>query len=100
MYSRTGGEEGGLNAWYVKGDDSSLVGEEVRRLVKELSGGDPSAVEDLSGEDVEVGARLLRGGHAGKGWGVDAGDDAGQPIGPGLGDGASSPEGLPPGQTE
>ena len=43
-----------MNAWYVKGDDPTVVGEEVRRLVHELSGGDPTAVEDLSGEDVEV----------------------------------------------
>ncbi len=43
-------------AWYVKGDDASLVGEEVRRLTRELSGGDATAVEDLSGEDVDVAA--------------------------------------------
>ncbi|MDQ3758232.1 MAG: hypothetical protein M3394_10330, partial [Actinomycetota bacterium] len=45
-----------MNAWYVKGDDPSLVGEEVRRLVGELAGDDPMAVEDLSGEDVTVSA--------------------------------------------
>ena len=43
-------------AWYVKGDDQALVGEEVRRLTRELSGGDPTAVEDLSGDEVEVAA--------------------------------------------
>ncbi|MBA3510215.1 MAG: DNA polymerase III subunit delta [Thermoleophilaceae bacterium] len=43
-------------AWYVKGDDPALVGEEVRRLTRELSGGDATAVEDLSGEDVDVAA--------------------------------------------
>lgn len=45
-----------MNAWYVKGDDSGLVAEEVRRLVGELAGDDPMAVEDLSGEDVTVAA--------------------------------------------
>ena len=48
----SGGQE--ATAWYVKGDDPALVAEEVRRLVQDLSGGDPTAVEDLSGEDVEV----------------------------------------------
>jgi DNA polymerase-3 subunit delta len=43
-------------AWYVKGDDPALVGEEVRRLTRELSGGDTTAVEDLSGEEMDVGA--------------------------------------------
>ncbi|MDP9386997.1 MAG: DNA polymerase III subunit delta [Actinomycetota bacterium] len=43
-------------AWLVRGDDPSLVGEEVRRLVEELSGGDPLAVEDLSGDDATVAA--------------------------------------------
>jgi len=43
-------------AWYVKGDDPALVGEEVRRLTRELSGGDATAVEDLSGDDVDVAA--------------------------------------------
>ena len=47
---------GGVNAWYVRGDDPALVGEEVRRLARELSGGDLTAVEDLSGEEVEVAA--------------------------------------------
>ncbi len=45
-----------MNAWYVKGDNPTLVSEEVQRLAGELSGGDPMAVEDLSGEDVDVGA--------------------------------------------
>lgn len=43
-----------MNAWYVKGDDVALVTEEVRKLVQELAGDDPMAVEDLSGEDVQV----------------------------------------------
>ena len=43
-------------AWFVRGDDPTLVGEEVRRLTRELSGDDPTAVEDLSGEDVDVAA--------------------------------------------
>lgn len=45
-----------LNAWLVKGDDTTLVADEVRRLVAELSGGDSMAVEDLSGDDVTVAA--------------------------------------------
>lgn len=45
-----------VTAWYVKGDDPALIGEELRRLTRELSGGDPTAVEDLSGEEVEVAA--------------------------------------------
>lgn len=45
-----------MNAWYVKGDDPTLVAEEVRRLVGELAGTDTMAVEDLSGEDASVGA--------------------------------------------
>lgn len=45
-----------MNAWYVKGDDPTLVAEEVRRLVRELAGHDSMAVEDLSGEDVPVSA--------------------------------------------
>ena len=40
-----------VHAWLVRGDDPTLVGEEVRRLVGELSGGDPMAVEELTGED-------------------------------------------------
>ncbi|MGH9164901.1 MAG: DNA polymerase III subunit delta [Acidimicrobiales bacterium] len=43
-------------AWLVRGDDATLVGEGVRRLVHELSGGDAMSVEDLSGDDVGVGA--------------------------------------------
>lgn len=45
-----------MNAWYVKGDNALLVADEVRRLVHELSAGDPMAVEDLSGDDVDVAA--------------------------------------------
>ena len=45
-----------VQAWLVRGDDQALVGEEVRRLVAELSGGDAMAVEDLSGEDVSAAA--------------------------------------------
>lgn len=45
-----------MNAWLVKGDDPNLVGDAVRDLVQELSSGDPSAVEDHSGEDVDAGA--------------------------------------------
>ena len=46
----------GVRAWLVRGDDLTLVGEEVRRLVAELSGGDAMAVEELSGDDVAVAA--------------------------------------------
>lgn len=46
----------GVSAWFVRGDDPSLVGEEVGRLTRELSGGDPTAVEDLSGDEVDVAA--------------------------------------------
>ena len=45
-----------MNAWYVKGDDPALVSEAVHRLTRELAGGDPMAVEDLSGDDVDVAA--------------------------------------------
>jgi DNA polymerase-3 subunit delta len=45
-----------VHAWLVKGDDTTLVAEEVRRLVAELSGGDPMAVEELTGDDVTVAA--------------------------------------------
>lgn len=41
-----------VQAWLVRGDDPSLVSQEVRRLVAELSGGDPMAVEDLSGDEI------------------------------------------------
>lgn len=41
-------------AWFVKGDDPTLVGEAVRKLVHELSGDNPLAVEELPGEDVTV----------------------------------------------
>ena len=40
-----------LSAWLVRGDDASLVSDEVRRLVAELSGGDAMAVEELSGDE-------------------------------------------------
>lgn len=46
----------GLHAWLVKGDDTTLVADEVRRLVGELSGGDAMAVEELTGDDVTVAA--------------------------------------------
>ena len=45
-----------VTAWLVKGDDPTVVADEVSGLVKELSGGDPVAVEDLSGEEVDVAA--------------------------------------------
>ncbi len=45
-----------VSAWYVRGDDPALVGEEVRRLAHELSRGDPTAIEDLSGDEVDVAA--------------------------------------------
>ena len=47
---------GKVSTWYVRGDDPALVGEEVRRLAHELSGADPTAVEDLSGDEVDVAA--------------------------------------------
>ncbi|HUR22338.1 MAG TPA: DNA polymerase III subunit delta [Acidimicrobiales bacterium] len=45
-----------MNAWLVKGDDPTLVADAVRHLVQELSAGDPSAVEEHSGDDVDAGA--------------------------------------------
>jgi len=45
-----------VHAWLVRGDDTTLVADEVRRLVAELSGGDAMAVEDLSGDDVTAAA--------------------------------------------
>ncbi|HEX2699420.1 MAG TPA: DNA polymerase III subunit delta [Acidimicrobiales bacterium] len=45
-----------LHAWLVRGDDPSLVADEVRRLVAELSGGDAMAVEDLTADDVTAAA--------------------------------------------
>ncbi len=45
-----------MNAWLVRGDDATLVAEAVRGLVQELSGGDSTAVEEYSGEDVDAGA--------------------------------------------
>jgi DNA polymerase-3 subunit delta len=47
-----------VNAWYVKGDDAALLSAEVRRLVHELAGDDPLAVEDVSGEEVDA-ARIV-----------------------------------------
>lgn len=45
-----------VHAWLVRGDDPTLVADEVHRLVGELSGGDPMAVEELSGDDVTAAA--------------------------------------------
>lgn len=45
-----------MNAWLVKGDDPTLVADAVRSLVRELSGGDPTAVEEHSGDDVDAGS--------------------------------------------
>lgn len=45
-----------VHAWLVRGDDPTLVADEVHRLVAELSGGDALAVEELSGDDVTVAA--------------------------------------------
>lgn len=45
-----------VHAWLVRGDDATLVAEEVRRLVADLSGGDAMAVEELSGDDVTAAA--------------------------------------------
>lgn len=45
-----------VHAWLVRGDDPTLVADEVRRLITELSHGDAMAVEDLSGDDVTVAA--------------------------------------------
>ncbi|MGQ0521269.1 MAG: DNA polymerase III subunit delta [Actinomycetota bacterium] len=41
---------GGPVAWLVRSDDPTLMADEVRRLVAELSGGDPMAVEDMGPE--------------------------------------------------
>ncbi|MDQ1443630.1 MAG: polymerase subunit delta [Acidimicrobiaceae bacterium] len=46
-----------MNAWYVKGDDESLVRQRVSDLVGELTQ-DPFAVEDFGGEDYEINAVL------------------------------------------
>jgi DNA polymerase-3 subunit delta len=44
-------------AWLVDGDDPTLVGDEVRRLVGELAGADPGlSVEDFWGEEVDLDA--------------------------------------------
>ncbi|MDP8976570.1 MAG: DNA polymerase III subunit delta [Actinomycetota bacterium] len=56
MTGRSMASKAAVTAWYVKGDDPALLREEVRRLTSELSGGDPTAVEDLSGEEVDVAA--------------------------------------------
>lgn len=45
-----------MNAWLVKGDDVTLVADAVRALVRELSAGDASAVEEHTGDDVSAGA--------------------------------------------
>ncbi|HVE45156.1 MAG TPA: DNA polymerase III subunit delta [Acidimicrobiales bacterium] len=45
-----------MNAWLVKGDDPTLVADAVRSLVQELTAGDPSAVEEHSGEEVDASA--------------------------------------------
>lgn len=45
-----------VSAWLVRGDDPTLVGDEVRRLVEELSGGDAMAVEELAGDEATVAA--------------------------------------------
>jgi len=50
-------DTGSVHAWYVKGDDESLVRKRVSELVDELTN-DPFAVEDFSGEDYEVSALL------------------------------------------
>lgn len=39
------------HAWLVKGDDPVLVGDALRQLVGEVSGGDSLCVEDLGGDD-------------------------------------------------
>jgi DNA polymerase-3 subunit delta len=44
-----------IAAWFLKGDDPTLLSDEVRKIVKEQAGDDPMAVEDLSGEEVDVG---------------------------------------------
>lgn len=51
-----GPDTGAVHAWLVRGDDTTLVADEVRRLVAELSGGDAMAVEDLTGDDVTAAA--------------------------------------------
>lgn len=48
--------DGAVSAWLVRGDDPTLVGDEVRRLVHQLSGGDALAVEELAGDDVTAAA--------------------------------------------
>lgn len=42
-----------MNAWFVKGDDETLVRQRVSDLVAELTS-DPFAVEDFGGEDYEM----------------------------------------------
>jgi DNA polymerase-3 subunit delta len=46
-----------MNAWYVKGDDETLVRQRVSELVAELTN-DPFAVEDFGGDDYELTAVL------------------------------------------
>jgi DNA polymerase-3 subunit delta len=44
-------------AYLIRGDDGALVSEELTRLTAELAGADPGfAVEDLTGEEPDVGA--------------------------------------------
>ena len=43
-----------VQCWYIKGEDPTLVADEMHRIVKEQAGDDPMAVEELSGEDVDV----------------------------------------------
>lgn len=43
-----------MNAWFVKGDDPTLLADAVRGLIRELAGDDPMATEDLSGEEVDI----------------------------------------------
>ena len=45
-----------MNAWLVKGEDTTLVADAVRKLVQELSGGDAAAVEERSGDDADPAA--------------------------------------------
>src|SRR5438270_13040632 len=43
--------------YLIRGDDAVLVSEELTRLIGELAGEDPGfAVEDLTGEEPDVGA--------------------------------------------
>jgi len=44
------------SAWLIRGDDPGLVSDALRQAVRELSGGDALAVEELSGDELKVGA--------------------------------------------